>query len=118
MIKLRAIEESYRTGAGETFVLRRVDADIAEGEFVTIMGLSGAGRSTLLSILGHVGRRLVGRVSPVRRVPCTRCGRSIAGTEPRYMGFVFQQYHLLDDLTVYENLEIPLSYRGVKRKDR
>ena len=52
MIKLRAIEESYRTGAGETFVLRRVDADIAEGEFVTIMGLSGAGRSTLLSILG------------------------------------------------------------------
>ena len=93
-------------------------ADIAKGEFVTIMGPSGAGKSTLLSILGmldadwrgeyHLQGEPVHAMRPRARIELNK----------KYIGFVFQQYHLLDDLTVYENLEIPLSYRNVKRKDR
>ena len=118
MIKLRNVEKSYRTRAGETFVLRRIDADIREGEFVTIMGPSGAGKSTLLSILGmldgdwrgeyHLFGEAVHPLKPRHRIELGK----------RYVGFVFQQYHLLDDLTVYENFEIPLSYRNVGRKER
>ncbi len=118
MIKLRSIEKSYRTGAGETFVLRRINSDIAGGEFVTIMGPSGAGKSTLLSILGmldgdwrgeyYLDHHAVHALKPRARIELNK----------QYIGFVFQQYHLLDDLTVYENLEIPLSYRNVRRKDR
>src|SRR3954471_7105727 len=118
MIQLRNVEKSYRSGAGETFVLRRIDADIREGEFVTIMGPSGAGKSTLLSILGMLDGdwrgeyflfgEAVHALKPKHRIKLNK----------KYIGFVFQQYHLLDDLTVYENLEIPLSYRNVKRKDR
>ncbi len=118
MIKLRDVEKSFKTGAGETFVLRRISADIETGEFVTIMGPSGAGKSTLLSILGmldgdwrgeyHLMGEPVHAMKPRERIELNK----------RYIGFVFQQYHLLDDLTVYENLEIPLSYRNVKRKER
>lgn len=118
MIKLRNIEKSYRSGAGETFVLRRIDADIREGEFVTLMGPSGAGKSTLLSILGmldgdwrgeyHLFDEAVHALAPKKRLELNK----------KHIGFVFQQYHLLEDLTVYENLEIPLSYRNVKRGDR
>jgi putative ABC transport system ATP-binding protein len=118
MIKLKNIEKSYRTGAGETFVLRRIDLEIREGDFVTIMGPSGAGKSTLLSILGMLDGDWRGEY--------WLYGEGVHALKPRhrielnkqYIGFVFQQYHLLDDLTVYENLEIPLSYRNVKRRDR
>ncbi len=118
MIRIRSIEKSYRTGAGETFVLRRITADIRSGEFITIMGPSGAGKTTLLSILGMLDGDWRGEyyfldqpvhaMKPKARIQLNR----------DYIGFVFQQYHLLDDLTVYENLEIPLSYRNVKRRDR
>jgi len=118
MIKLRSLEKSYKTGAGETFVLRRINVDLGSGEFVTIMGPSGAGKSTLLSILGmldgdwrgeyYLDHHAVHALKPRARIELNK----------QYIGFVFQQYHLLDDLTVYENLEIPLSYRNVKRKDR
>ena len=118
MIKLRGIEKSFRTGAGETFVLRRIDADVKPGEFVTIMGPSGAGKSTLLSILGMLDGDWRGEYwlhgEPVHAMK----PRQRIELNKKYIGFVFQQYHLLDDLTVYENLEIPLSYRNVKRKDR
>jgi putative ABC transport system ATP-binding protein len=118
MIKLRNVEKSFRTGAGETFVLRRIDADIEKGEFVTIMGPSGAGKTTLLSILGMLDGDWRGEYwlhgEPVHAMK----PRSRIELNKRYVGFVFQQYHLLDDLTVYENLEIPLSYRNVKKKDR
>lgn len=118
MIRLRSIEKSFRTGAGETFVLRRIDADIERGEFVTIMGPSGAGKTTLLSILGMLDNDWRGEY--------WLHGEAVHAMKPRarmelnklHVGFVFQQYHLLDDLTVYENLEIPLSYRNVKKKDR
>src|SRR5688500_1386018 len=118
MIKLRNVEKSYRTGAGETFVLRRIDADVRPGEFVTIMGPSGAGKSTLLSILGMLDGDWRGEY--------TLAGEAVHALKPKhrielgkkYVGFVFQQYHLLDDLTVYESLEIPLSYRNVGKKER
>ena len=118
MIKLRNVEKSFRTGAGETFVLRRINSDIEKGEFVTIMGPSGAGKSTLLSILGMLDGDWRGEYylhgEPVHAMK----PRARIELNKKYIGFVFQQYHLLDDLTVYENLEIPLSYRNVKRKDR
>ena len=118
MIKLRNIEKSFRTGAGETFVLRRIDADIERGEFVTIMGPSGAGKTTLLSILGMLDNDWRGEYWLHGEAVHALKPRARIELNKRYVGFVFQQYHLLDDLTVYENLEIPLSYRNVKKKDR
>jgi ABC-type lipoprotein export system ATPase subunit len=118
MIKLTDIEKSYRTGAGETFVLRRISGEIGKGEFVTIMGPSGAGKSTLLAILGMLDGEWRGQYylhgEPVHALK----PRARIELNKRYIGFVFQQYHLIDDLTVYENLEIPLSYRNVPRKER
>jgi putative ABC transport system ATP-binding protein len=118
MIKLRNIEKSYKTGAGETFVLRRITTEIAKGEFVTIMGPSGAGKSTLLSILGMLDGDWRGEYYLMGEPVHAMKPRARIELNKRYIGFVFQQYHLLDDLNVYENLEIPLSYRNVKRKDR
>jgi ABC-type lipoprotein export system ATPase subunit len=118
MIKLRGVEKSYKTGAGETFVLRRIDLDLREGEFVTIMGPSGAGKSTLLSILGMLDADWRGEYHLLEHTVHAMKPRHRIELNKQYIGFVFQQYHLLDDLTVYENLEIPLSYRNVKRKDR
>ncbi len=118
LIKTRGIEKSYKTGAGEMFVLRRIDLEIGAGDFVTIMGPSGAGKSTLLSILGMLDGDWRGEYwlddEPVHAMR----PRARIDLNKRYIGFVFQQYHLLDDLTVYENLEIPLSYRNVKRRER
>jgi putative ABC transport system ATP-binding protein len=118
MISLKNVEKSYKLAAGESFVLRRIDATVRAGEFVTIMGPSGAGKSTLLSILGMLDGDWRGEY--------TLDGNAVHALKPKhrielgkkYIGFVFQQYHLLDDLTVYENLEIPLSYRDVPRKER
>jgi len=118
MIKLENIEKSFRTGAGETFVLRRITAEIAKGDFVTIMGPSGAGKSSLLAILGMLDGEWRGQYwlngEPVHALK----PRARIELNKKYVGFVFQQYHLIDDLTVYENLEIPLSYRNVPRKER
>lgn len=118
LIKTRGIEKSYKTGAGETFVLRRIDLEIGAGDFVTIMGPSGAGKSTLLSILGMLDGNWRGEYwlgdEPVHAMR----PRSRIELNKRYIGFVFQQYHLLNDLSVYENIEIPLSYRNVKRQER
>lgn len=118
MIALRNIEKFYETGAGKTFVLRRINLDIKEGDFLTIMGPSGAGKSTLLSILGMLDSNWRGEYhllgEPVHKLK----PRDRIDLNKRYIGFVFQQYHLLDDLTVYENLEIPLSYRNFKRSER
>ncbi|MCB1055162.1 MAG: ABC transporter ATP-binding protein [Acidobacteria bacterium] len=118
MIRLRNLERYYETPHGRTYVLRRIDLDIRRGEFVTIMGPSGAGKSTLLHILGlldegwHGEYVLDGR--PVHEL--SRKQRTLLHREA--IGFVFQRYHLLDDLTVYENLDLPLSYQGVARAER
>jgi len=118
MISLRNIEKSYPVGPQRSYVLRQVTLDIKEGEFVTIMGPSGAGKSTLLSILGMFDGDYTGEYffdsQPVHGIkPKQRQELGKAN-----VGFVFQQYHLLDDLTVAENLDIPLSYRNVKKSER
>ncbi len=118
MIRLKNVEKSYRSGAGETFVLRRISGDVAQGEFLTIMGPSGAGKTTLLSILGMLDGDWRGEFYLYDHPVHAMKPRDRIELNKRYIGFVFQQYHLLDDLTVYENLEIPLSYRNVKRKER
>ena len=111
MIKLRGISRTFGRGDERTDALRGVDLDITEGEFLTVMGPSGCGKSTLLSVVGmldgewqgeyHLFDQAVHKLKPKRRIDLNR----------QYMGFVFQQYHLIDSVTVYENLEIPLSYR-------
>jgi ABC-type lipoprotein export system ATPase subunit len=118
MIRIENIEKSYPLAGGRFYVLRRISLEIREGEFVSVMGPSGAGKSTLLHILGmhdaswegqyHFLDQTVNKLSPKQR----------ADLRNRNIGFVFQSYHLLDNLTVYENLEIPLSYRDVKKADR
>lgn len=118
LIRTRGLEKSYKTGAGETFVLRRIDLDIEAGDFVTIMGPSGAGKSTLLSIMGMLDGDWAGEFWLMNEPVHAMKPRARIELNKAYIGFVFQQYHLLDDLTVYENLEIPLSYRNVKRKER
>src|SRR6187397_3100638 len=118
LISLRSVEKSYPHGVGRTYVLRRLNADIKEGEFVSIMGPSGAGKSTLLHILGMHDSSWSGEYyfmdQPVHRLnPKQR-----SELHKKHIGFVFQSYHLLDNLTVYENLEVPLSYRDVPRAQR
>jgi putative ABC transport system ATP-binding protein len=118
MIQLNNIEKCFQTKAGFTYVLRQITLDIAEGEFVTVMGPSGAGKSTLLGILGmydHAweGEFLFGDQAVHRLAPKER-----AALNKRHIGFVFQQFHLLDDLTVAENLDIPLSYRDIPKSER
>jgi putative ABC transport system ATP-binding protein len=119
MIKLRHIERFYPLAKGKFFyVLRDINVDIAEGEFVSIMGPSGAGKSSLLHILGMHDHGWSGEyfLSDTAVHPLKAKDRAALRNEQ--IGFVFQQYHLLDDLTVYENLEIPLSYRKVNKSER
>ncbi len=118
MIRLRNVEKHYQTGHVKTFVLRRVNLDIEEGEFVTIMGPSGAGKSTLMSIVGMLDAAWEGEYyfldQPVHKLK----PKERAALNKQYIGFVFQSYHLIDSLTVYENLDLPLSYRDVKKAAR
>jgi ABC-type lipoprotein export system ATPase subunit len=118
LISIRNIEKSFKTGAGETFVLRRITLDVEKGDFITVMGPSGAGKSTLLAILGMLDGDWSGEYFLLHEAVHAMKPKDRISLNRQYIGFVFQQYHLLDDLTVYENLEIPLSYRNVKRKDR
>jgi ABC-type lipoprotein export system ATPase subunit len=118
LIALRNVEKGHRTSGGISYVLRRITLDIAPGEFATIMGPSGAGKSTLLSILGMLDLDFAGeyyfRGQPVHTLGTTQ-RRAIAREQ---IGIVFQQYHLLDELTVAENLAVPLDYRGVPKSER
>jgi ABC-type lipoprotein export system ATPase subunit len=118
IIALRNLEKSYAHGAGRTFVLRRITAEIHEGEFVSIMGPSGAGKSTLLHILGMFDADWTGEFDFLGEPVHALLHKARAALAKRHIGFVFQSYHLLDDLTVYENLEVPLSYRDVKKSER
>jgi ABC-type lipoprotein export system ATPase subunit len=118
LISLRGLEKAYPQGSAKVFVLRRITLDINEGEFVSIMGPSGAGKSTLLHILGMHDAAWTGEFDFFGQ-PVHRLGRNERlDLQKKNVGFVFQSYHLLDDLTVYENLEIPLSYRDVKKSAR
>jgi ABC-type lipoprotein export system ATPase subunit len=118
LIRINNLERFYQTGPTRTWVLRRINVEINEGDFITIMGPSGSGKSTLLNIIGmldsgwageyHLLDHPVHKLNPRQRIELNK----------RYIGFVFQSYHLLDDLTVAENLDVPLSYRNVKKSER
>jgi putative ABC transport system ATP-binding protein len=118
MIELKNVEKSYDTKAGQTFVLRRINLKIEPGEFVTVMGPSGAGKSTLLSILGMLDHAWTGEYRLLEHDVHKQKPRDRIELNKKYVGFVFQQYHLLDNLTVAENLDIPLSYRNVRGSER
>jgi ABC-type lipoprotein export system ATPase subunit len=119
MIRLQHIERSHPLAKGQFFyVLRDVNIDIAEGEFVSIMGPSGAGKSSLLHILGMHDHGWTGEYFFNDTAVHHLKAKERAALRNEQIGFVFQQYHLLDDLTVYENLEIPLSYRKVGKNER
>src|SRR5215469_9111879 len=118
LIRLNNVERFYQTGPTRTYVLRRIVADINDGDFITIMGPSGSGKSTLLNVMGmldngwtgeyYLADQPVHKLNPKQRIELNK----------RYIGFVFQSYHLLDDLTVAENLDVPLSYRDIKKSER
>ena len=118
MITLRNVEKFFEAGVGKTFVLRRVNVDIKPGEFVSIMGPSGAGKSTLLHLIGMHDSAWTGEYyfmeEPVHKMD----KKKRMNLRNQNIGFVFQSYHLLDHMTVYENLEIPLSYRDIKKAER
>ncbi len=118
MIKLVNVEKSFPAGASRYYVLRRITAEVKEGEFVTIMGPSGAGKSTLLSILGMLDASWTGEFYFLDHAIHKMKPKQRAEINKKYIGFVFQQYHLLDSLTVAENLDIPLSYRDVRSSER
>jgi putative ABC transport system ATP-binding protein len=118
MIELKDIDRSYKVGVGQTYVLRRVRINITPGEFVTIMGPSGAGKSSLLNVIAMLDDQWTGEyflngeaVHPLNR-------KQRAELAKRHIGMVFQSYHLLDDLTVAENIDLPLSYKNLPRTER
>ena len=118
MIQLKKVNRSYKTGAGQTWVLRRVDLDIQQGEFITVMGPSGAGKSSLLNVLALLDDQWDGeywfREQAVHELKRKQRGE----LAKRNVGMVFQSYHLLDDLTVEENIDLPLSYKDIPRHQR
>jgi putative ABC transport system ATP-binding protein len=118
LVRLRNVDRAYDQGGGKVFVLRRINLDIGQGEFVSIMGPSGAGKSTLLHVLGMHDGAFTGEYEFLGYKVHALGRKERQELQKKHIGFVFQSYHLLDDLTVYENLEVPLSYRDVKRSER
>jgi len=118
MIELKSLERSYKTGPTETWVLRRVNLDIREGEFVTVMGPSGAGKSSLLNVLAMLDDQWRGEFLFEGVAVHAMNRKQRAELARRRIGMVFQSYHLLDDLTVAENIDLPLSYKDIPRAER
>ena len=118
MARLRDVGKCYQTRAGFTYVLRRINLEIAIGDFVTVMGPSGAGKSTLLGILGLYDHNWEGEYEFLEHRVHALKPKLRAALNKRHVGFVFQQFHLLEDLTVAENLDIPLSYRNIPKSER
>lgn len=118
MIKLKDITKYYSTGFVKTFVLRDINLEVEEGEFLTVMGPSGAGKSTLLHILGMLDTPSGGEYYFYDRKVHKMSERQQSELHKNHIGFIFQSYHLIDDLTVYENLETPLLYKKVKGSER
>jgi putative ABC transport system ATP-binding protein len=118
MIKLQNIEKYYTNKFLKTYVLRNINLEVEEGSFISVMGPSGSGKSTLLNIIGMLDTPSDGEYyffdEPVHKLS----ERKLSDLHKNYIGFVFQQYHLIDELTVYENLETPLLYQKVKGSER
>lgn len=118
MIQLKNIERSYKSGVGRIWVLRRIHLEIREGEFLTIMGPSGSGKSSLLNVMGMLDDDWSGEYW-LNDQPVHTLGRKQrADLSRRSIGMVFQSYHLLDDLTVAENIDLPLSYKNIPASQR
>ena len=118
MIQLKNMERSYKTPAGQTWVLRRINLEIREGEFITIMGPSGAGKSSLLNALALLDDSWEGEYWFRDQAVHEMKRKQRAELAKRNVGMVFQSYHLLDDLTVQENIDLPLSYKDIPRRER
>ncbi len=118
MIELKKVSKWFPVGGGRTYVLRNINLEVKQGEFLSIMGPSGSGKSTLLNVIGMLDRFEEGEywfrgeeVSKLKE-------KQISALYKQYIGFVFQAYHLIDELTVYENIETPLLYKDVKSSER
>lgn len=118
MIQMVDVEKFYESGAGKTWVLRRINLEVRQGEFITIMGPSGAGKSTLMGIIGMLDGAWKGQFYFADHEVHKLDNRKRVELHKKFIGFVFQQYHLLDNLTVAENLDLPLSYRDIKKSER
>ncbi len=118
LLQLNKVFKWYDSKAGRTFILRDINLNVQEGEFISIMGPSGSGKSTLLHILGMMDEPSEGEYhfieQPVHKIK----EKQRAELYKKYIGFVFQAYHLIDELTVYENIETPLLYHGMKSSER
>ena len=118
MISLQQVEKVYRTDRIETVALSNVNLDVAEGEFVTIMGPSGCGKSTLLNIIGLLDVPTKGRVALNGSAVTTFSDGRLAAIRNKEIGFVFQTFHLVSDLSVVDNVQIPLLYRSLLNRER
>lgn len=118
MISLKHIYKYYDSKFQRTFVLTDIDLEIAEGEFVTIMGPSGAGKSTLLNIIGMLDEPSEGEYYFLDQPAHKLNEKKKVEFHRNFVGFIFQAFHLIDEMTVYENIETPLIYKGVKISDR
>jgi ABC-type lipoprotein export system ATPase subunit len=118
MIQLKNIEKCYETRAGKNYVLRQIALNIEEGDFVTLMGPSAAGKTTLLNILGMLDGDWEGEYYLFEHAIHDLKPKERMALNKQYIGFVFQNFNLLDTLTVYENLDVPLSYRNIKASER
>ena len=118
MIQFKNLERSYKSPAGQFFVLRRVNLEIKEGEFITIMGPSGAGTSSLLNVLALLDDAWAGEYWFKDQAVHDMKRKQRADLAKKHIGMVFQSYHLLDDLTVRENIDLPLSYKDIPQRQR
>src|SRR5450432_4596219 len=118
MIKITNLEKIYRTEEVETIALNRLSFDVKQGEFIAVMGPSGCGKSTLLNILGLLDDPDSGSFLFNGTEVANYNERKRAELRKRNIGFVFQSFNLIDELTVYENVELPLIYTGVKSDER
>lgn len=118
MIQLENIDKVYRTKTIETLALQNVSMNVAKGEFVSVMGPSGSGKSTLLNIMGLLDEPSKGNISIDGKKINTYRDKEIADIRNKKIGFVFQSYHLINDLSVIDNVQIPLLYRNIPSKER
>src|SRR5215203_1217458 len=118
MIDLKGIYKWVNTGNNRTFLLRDVTLHVKEGEFISIMGPSGSGKSTLLNVIGMLDEFNEGEYHFLHESVHKMKEKQRASLYKQYIGFVFQQYHLIDELTVYENIETPLIYQDIKGSER